>query len=226
MTEEKKKAVDVYQALFKVQSTVDVVRKTADNPFFKSKYADLPDVWDAVKNALKENDLLVYHKTVSNDSDYLDTFIRHIPSGTEISSNMRLHLQKPTSQEYGSCITYMRRYAISSMLGLVMENDDDDGNNASQKKADDKKPEPKKPEIKPVDGAEFLAIQKAIRGSTPFTFEEEKAKAKAAWSRMNKAHQDAITKAVKDKETEISKLKAHEEDQIPMAWDENGNPIQ
>jgi len=59
-----KETSDIYTALFAVQTSVDVVRKTADNPFFKSKYADLPAVWDVVKDSLKENNLLVYHKTV------------------------------------------------------------------------------------------------------------------------------------------------------------------
>jgi hypothetical protein len=129
-----KKADDIYTALFAVQTSVDVVRKTADNPFFKSKYADLPAVWEVVKDSLAANNILVYHKTDTKDGvDYLNTFVRHIPSGTEITSNVQLHLQKPTSQEYGSCVTYMRRYAISSMLGLITDKDDD-GNDASQGK--------------------------------------------------------------------------------------------
>jgi len=134
MTKETK-VDDIYSALFAVQTSVDVVKKTADNPFFKSKYADLPAVWDVVKDALAANNILIYHKTDTKDGvDYLNTFARHIPSGTEITSNVQLHLQKPTSQEYGSCVTYMRRYAISSMLGLITDKDDD-GNDASQPKA-------------------------------------------------------------------------------------------
>jgi hypothetical protein len=132
---DKKIEENIYTALFAVQTSVDVVKKTADNPFFKSKYADLPAVWDVVKDALAANNILVYHKTDTKDGvDYLNTFVRHVPSGTEITSNVQLHLQKPTSQEYGSCVTYMRRYAISSMLGLITDKDDD-GNDASQPKA-------------------------------------------------------------------------------------------
>lgn len=192
---------DIYTALFNIQTSVDVVKKTADNPFFKSKYADLPAVWDVVKDALKANNVLVYHKTITQDGvDYLNTFVRHVPSGTEIQSNVQLHLQKPTSQEYGSCVTYMRRYALSSMLGLITDKDDD-GNDASQPK------QKAKPEVKPFSGPEFVALQNEIKAATSETFDEAKAKARAAFPRMNKEQQTVITKLIKEKE--------HETDDIP-----------
>lgn len=224
MAEEKKEHADIYAAMFAVQTSVDVVKKTADNPFFKSKYADLPAVWEVIKDTLKENGLLVYNVTSSHDGvDYLKTHIRHIPSGTEISSVMQLHLQKPTSQEYGSCITYMRRYALSSMLGLITDKDDD-GNDASQtKKAETKKPEPKKEDKsqppKPVDGNEFLIMQNGIKAAKDMeALKVEWAKIAAAIKakRLN----DAQIKAL-EKEKDKRKLDL---DEIPTDWDEQGNP--
>lgn len=220
---EKKEHKDVYAALFAVQTSVEVVKKSANNPFFKTKYADLPAVWEAVKDALKENGLVVYHQTETTDGvDYLLTKVRHIHSGTEIESRAQLHLQKPTSQEYGSCVTYMRRYAISALLGLVTD-DDDDGNDASQnKKTPAKKQEPKQeqPEVKPVDGNEFLLMQDAIKSTDSMdALKAEWAKIVAAIKagRLN----DAQIKGL-EKEKDKRKLDL---DQLPVDWDDNGNPI-
>lgn len=220
---EKKEHKDVYAALFAVQTSVDVVKKSANNPFFKSKYADLPAVWDAVKDALKENGIVVYHQTESADGvDYLLTKVRHFVSGTEIESRAQLHLQKPTSQEYGSCVTYMRRYAISALLGLVTD-DDDDGNDASQNKKIEKpvKKEAPQPNIKPVDGNEFLLMQNAIKGA------KDMDALKAEWLKIAAAIKagrmtDQQVKAL-EKEKDKRKLDL---DDIPKEWDENGNPVE
>lgn len=221
MSEDKKPKATLLSALFQVQKECPIVKKSADNPFFKSKYADLPAVWDAVKGLMVAHNLLVTHQTETKEGhDYLKTTIHHVPTGESISSESRLHLQKPTSQEYGSCVTYMRRYAISALLGLVTENDDDDGNASSQKKPETKKPETKQPEIIPFTGPEFLALQKSIKAATAETFVEEKAKAKAAWPRMSEAHRKEITKAVEKKTADLAKA-----DDIPTAWDKDGKPI-
>lgn len=223
---DKKETTDIYGALFAVQTTVDVVRKTADNPFFKSKYADLPAVWIAVKDALKENHLVVYHRTLVKDgSDILETIVRHVPSGTFIQSESQLHLQKPTSQEYGSCVTYMRRYAISALLGLVTD-DDDDGNDSNQKpkKEAEKKTEKKEPaktEVKPVDGNEFLIMQNGVKSAADMDA------LKTEWSKIAVAIKsgrmtDAQVKAL-EKEKNKRKLDL---DEIPTEWGEDGRPKQ
>lgn len=197
---------DIYAALFAVQTSVDVVRKTTNNPFFKSKYADLPAVWDVVKDALKDNNILVYHKTVTQEGvDYLNTYIRHIPSGTEITSNVQLHLQKPTSQEYGSCVTYMRRYAISSMLGLITDKDDD-GNDASQTAPKAKVESKAKQEPKPFTGEEFLSLQKEIKEATAETLPTVKDKSRAAWGRMSKEQQAVIRKSITDADAKLDDI--------------------
>lgn len=217
---EKKEHKDVYAALFAVQTSVDVVKKSANNPYFKTKYADLPAVWDAVKDALKDNGLVVYHRTMtSNGTDILETIVRHVSSGTFIQSESQLHLQKPTSQEYGSCVTYMRRYAISALLGLVTD-DDDDGNDASQNKKAPVKKEAPKPEIKPVDGNEFLLMQNAIKSADSMDA------LKAEWAKIAAAIKagrmtDAQIKGL-EKEKDKRKLDL---DDLPKDWDENGNPI-
>lgn len=64
-----------------------------------------------------------------------------------------------------------------------------------------------KNDVKPFSGPEFVAMQKEITESTAETFDEVKAKARAAFPRMTKEQKDVITKLVKAKE--------HKEDDIP-----------
>jgi hypothetical protein len=52
-------------------------------------------------------------------------------SGEWVAQNMSLPVSKPDAQGAGSAITYMRRYALAAIVGVVQA--DDDGNSASNK---------------------------------------------------------------------------------------------
>lgn len=122
--------VELFKALVKAQSEFSVIPKGADNPFFKSKYAALPDVVQAATPILSRNGLAVTQLVTNiNGIDGLTTVLLH-ESGQFISSTAPLHLVKNDPQGHGSAITYMRRYAYMSILGLVAD-EDDDGNAAS-----------------------------------------------------------------------------------------------
>lgn len=198
----------INDALFHFQQEVDIIRKDAENPYHNSMYADLPGIWKVIKPLLLKYKLLVTHSTSSGDNyDYLLTEICHVPSGESTASTCRIYLQKGTAQEYGSCLTYMRRYQVAALLGLIMD-DDDDGNAASAVKPVDKKPELKKAPVKkepeqkefpPLTGEEFRALQDMFRTSK--TLEELKVtfdKMKAAKSRMTKEQYHGLV-LVKDK---------------------------
>lgn len=122
----------ISKALVKAQGEFEVVSKTANNPFFKSKYADLPSVVLAATPILKENGLAVTQLLgYENEKDTLTTRLLH-ETGQWIESTMKLYLVKPDSQSLGSAITYSRRYAYMAILGLVADVDDD-GNAASSR---------------------------------------------------------------------------------------------
>lgn len=124
-----------------VQQAAPSIGKSAENPHFKFKYADLPAIWEAIRPILGENHLIVTNILgYGEEGDHITTTITHIDSGEFIESKSKIYLNKITAQEYGSYITYMRRYALSAMLGLVTDKDDD-GNAASQVVY--KRPEPK-----------------------------------------------------------------------------------
>ena len=113
-------------ALVAAQADFDAVPKTDTNPFFKSKYAGLPTVVKSATPILTKHGLAISQFV---DGDGLTTYLLHT-SGQFIAHTMTLHLIKQDPQSQGSAITYARRYAYMSALGLVAD-EDDDGNRAS-----------------------------------------------------------------------------------------------
>lgn len=129
-------------ALAKAQGSMKHAAKDAANPFFKSKYADLASIWEACRAALAANGLSVTQIPDGGDAEHmtLSTTIMH-SSGEWISGNYPIRPIKNDPQGIGSAITYARRYALSAMVGVVADEDDDGeaalgrGNNAKQTSA-------------------------------------------------------------------------------------------
>jgi hypothetical protein len=118
-------------ALSKAQGEFSAIPKGELNPFFKSKYAGLPDVVGLAAPILSKNGLSVSQWVTVDEfgSDVLKTFLLH-SSGQFIEFSMKMYLSKLDSQGVGSAVTYSRRYSYMSVLGLVAD-EDDDGNKAS-----------------------------------------------------------------------------------------------
>lgn len=117
-------------ALSKAQGQMKSALKDSDNPSFESKYADLASVWDACRDPLSKNGLAVIQRSFSTDGAVivLNTILAH-ESGEWISGTLNMMPVVNDPQGIGSCLTYARRYALSSMVGICPE--DDDGNKAS-----------------------------------------------------------------------------------------------
>ena len=120
-------------ALSIVQGKLTYAVKDSNNPFFKSKYADLESVWDACRNLLSENGLAVmqFPGEYYDGTMHLTTILTH-KSGEWIGQDMSVPVTKPDAQGAGSALTYMRRYALAAVVGVVQA--DDDGNAASAPK--------------------------------------------------------------------------------------------
>ena len=118
-------------ALVNAMPMVEGAKKDSVNPFFKSKYADLAAVWDAVRDALEKNDLAVSQLPDHgpDGSPALTTMLIH-SSGQWISSTYPLAVAKPDAQSFGSAISYARRYSLAALMGVLSE--DDDGNAAAK----------------------------------------------------------------------------------------------
>jgi len=140
--------IKIAPALLAAQGAITFAKKDAVNPHFKSTYADLPAVIDAVKEALNTNEIAFVQSGSPSETGhlYITTRLLHT-SGEWIEDTMPIPLQKNDAQGLGSAMTYGRRYMLAAMCGLYQ--DDDDGNDASRTKG---KPDPKsepKPDPKP-----------------------------------------------------------------------------
>jgi hypothetical protein len=118
------------KALTAVQKALKPAVKDADNPFFKTKYADLGSVWDACREPLAANGLSVVQGNGESDRGLCVTTLLMHESGEWIQSDLVLPLSKQDPQGVGSALTYGRRYGLAAMIGIVADADDD-GNAAS-----------------------------------------------------------------------------------------------
>lgn len=122
------KSDELIKALYKCYIECEPVTKNKQNDFLKSKYADLQEVMDTIKPYLKANDLLPIQSPTGEFG--LHTRIVHVPSGQYVEDTFTIIPSTSNPQIAGAVITYQRRYAIVSMLGLIVE--DDDGNSVSK----------------------------------------------------------------------------------------------
>lgn len=119
---------NIAKALSQFQSEIKNPANTANNPFFKSKYAPLPDILNDVRPLLYACGLSVIQSPGGDGSNISITTLLMHESGEWIETDpLILKADKATAQGAGSAITYARRYAIASVLGISSE-DDDDGN--------------------------------------------------------------------------------------------------
>lgn len=117
------------KAFVAAQMAAEAVTKANVNPAFKSKYADLAAVVEAVIPALNAQGIGVM-QFPAFDGDFVTvttTFLHD--SGASVSSDLRLRPSKSDPQGVGSAVTYGRRYSLLAMMGAAPE--DDDGNAAS-----------------------------------------------------------------------------------------------
>ena len=123
--------IEISKALVKVQAALTPAIKDAKNPFLKTSYASLNSVLESCRQPLRENGLVLVQCPVPAPEHFggafigLETRLIHAESGEWISSLMVIPLAKPEPQAMGAAISYGRRYAISAMLGIVSEDDND-----------------------------------------------------------------------------------------------------
>jgi len=118
-------------AFVEAQKSMGDVLKTKRNDHFKSKYAELADVLEAVQGPLNDNGFSVLQPVSSEPGGAvvrITTLLLH-KSGQWVRSTLSLRPVKPDPQGVGSAITYGRRYGLMAMTGVAPE--DDDGERAS-----------------------------------------------------------------------------------------------
>jgi hypothetical protein len=126
-------------ALAMAQMNIRGAIKDSANPFFKSKYADLSSVVEAIRPAFGQCGLSYIQRIEPSDKDEVrvETILLHA-SGEWLSCGvLNLPVSKADAQGYGSALTYARRYSLAAACGVAPE--DDDGNAASGKNAPQKR---------------------------------------------------------------------------------------
>jgi hypothetical protein len=121
-------------ALATAQARIKGAAKDSDNPFFKSKYADLSSVVEAIREPLASVGLSYVQISNSDTKDHvsIETIILH-KSGEWLSCGpVMIPVNKVDAQGFGSAMTYARRYSLSAAFGVAPE--DDDGNAAAKAK--------------------------------------------------------------------------------------------
>jgi hypothetical protein len=152
-------------SLAKAQGSLNAALKDSKNPHLKNKYADLASIWNAAREPLAANELAVIQTTDDSEGgQYLVTTLAH-SSGEWIRGRLKIGTEGAnkgvnTNQALGSSISYMRRYALAAIVGVIQ--DDDDGNASSGHNNNQQRQQepPPRPRIDPKKQALIAAIQK------------------------------------------------------------------
>jgi len=181
-------------ALIKAQSEMTFASKTGTNPHFKSGYAPLETVIDAVKNPLNDNGIFYLQKVYLAEGGQCVETEFHGHGGVVKAGRVYVPADKQTPQGYGSALTYAKRYSLITACGLPSE--DDDGNSAESNYKAKPKAKPKaEPKVEPKE--------------EPKNVDDDKSE---AWAVAKINAMLTIAKGLKDEDAIRSMYKANMED--------------
>jgi len=148
----------IYAAFIAAQAEFGSAVKASTNPHFKSRYADLSSVLEAVLPALNKHGLgLTYRVHDCDNGVRLEAVVIH-SSGEELSSGiLHVPVAKNDAQAMGSALSYGKRYLASGLFSL-QTSEDDDGNAATASV----KARPTKYDISALEGDQMLAAEKFL----------------------------------------------------------------
>ena len=134
-------------ALATAQANIKGALKDSENPFFRSRYADLASIWDACRGPLTAQGLAVVQSPSTQFTGEPEVYTYKSRAGEE-RSGVRIAttvqvvtrlchssgqwiegvsaamLPSADPQAVGSAITYLRRYSLAAMVGVAPEEDD------------------------------------------------------------------------------------------------------
>lgn len=117
-------------AMAKAFPQIEGAIKGRSNDHFRSKYADLAAVVDAIKPALADHGLWFAQLTHEQEGGVcVETVVYHEAGGEQSFGRLFVPASKHDAQGYGSALTYARRYSLMTAFGVPAE--DDDGNAAA-----------------------------------------------------------------------------------------------
>lgn len=157
MVEKSENITNLAGALLKAQKQMGSALKDAENPYYKSNYADLKAVIDAIKEPLNANGI-TFLQAVNGSGDsnpVVETMLLH-ESGQYLCAKTPVFCAKPNNpQAFGSGVTYSKRYALQAFLGLPTKDDDGNAGTDINNKAKKQQPVKKTEQNEIVDQAFF-----------------------------------------------------------------------
>lgn len=134
----------ISKALMTFQSKCPTISE--DSKGYGYNYAGLPHTVETIKDLLFECGLALTQPVFGDGQEVgVCTILIHSETGeffqSEISANVSDNKGKGMTpiQAEGSVITYLRRYSLGSMLGIVTDEDNDGGNNGAEENKIDSK---------------------------------------------------------------------------------------
>lgn len=209
MSAQIKVEASLHSAMAAAFTEIEAATKSANNPHFKSKYADLTGVIEAIKPALSAHGLYFTQRPQPAEGGVcIETVVGHT-SGEELSlGTLFVPANKQDAQGFGSALTYARRYALVTAFGVPVE--DDDGNAASRYAGKSQQPQSAMPDaeytrlVQLVDTTntniptmfKALGIRRdTLRDLDMGEYEKARAALNAKLAKMAKAETDALAGA-------------------------------
>lgn len=191
----------ILQALAKFQEICPAVIKSSNNPFFKSKYASLEDIQKHIKPHLKTCGLVVTQANIVIDgAPYVESRVWEASSTEFISSQFPVIVGKVSAQDYGSAVSYAKRYSLTGLLNLIVADEDDDAQSVSVSGFANSTP----PELPDLNHEKYDAMVKFIAEgkikeveSAIKKYKLNDSQKKLITTMINQAKSDALTKSVK-----------------------------
>jgi hypothetical protein len=144
---------NIATALVKAQKEFGPALKTATNPHFRSKYANLSNCVEAVIDALNNNGIFLLQKNYDHQNGIMVETVFVHESGEMLECGcLFFPAQKNDPQGFMSALTYGRRASLMAACGIAPE--DDDGNMASR-------PQKRTPELESLMVDYLSAIEEA-----------------------------------------------------------------
>lgn len=129
---------ELVTALSKVQGKMKPAVFNKKNPHFNHKYADFTSCMEACRDLLCEHGLCIMQCMEQQEGRYVLVTILAHPSGQWIKSFFPVIPKNNDSQSLGSALSYAKRYGLTSLLGIVSDDEDDDANAASDKQSENR----------------------------------------------------------------------------------------
>ena len=118
------------KALAAFQAECPPINKDVKNEYSNYNYADLPSILAVINPLLSKHGLMITQPIEADqDRRYIKTILYHLESKESIESRIDIPIVSMKGmndyQALGSGITYLRRYSLSSILGIVTDEDTD-----------------------------------------------------------------------------------------------------